>query len=79
VYFDTSYIAKFYLNESGSSEVRALVTGTDHVYSSFRAFAEFHAVLHRHSREGVLPPEDLRNIATLFSNVWTMVSGIGFR
>jgi predicted nucleic acid-binding protein len=67
VYFDTSYIAKFYFNEPESSRVRALVRKADAIYSSLWAYAEFHAVLHRHLREGALSSVDARDLATRFS------------
>jgi predicted nucleic acid-binding protein len=51
VYFDTSYIAKFYLNEPDSELIRVLVNKTGVVRSSMWAFAEVHSVLHRHIRE----------------------------
>ena len=59
MYFDTSYIAKFYLNESDSSRVRALVRQADAIDSSLWALAEFHAVLHRHLRESAIKIGDL--------------------
>jgi len=67
VYFDTSYIAKFYFNEPESSRVRQLVRKADAIYSSVWAFAEFHAVLHRHLREGQVSPVDARDLAARFS------------
>lgn len=67
MYFDTSYIAKFYFNERESSRVRELVRKADAVYSSLWAFAEFHAVLHRHLREGVLSHGDARDLSSRFS------------
>jgi predicted nucleic acid-binding protein len=66
VYFDTSYIAKFYFNEPGSLGVRELVRKADVIHSSLWAFAEFHAVLHRRLREGAASPADARNLASRF-------------
>jgi predicted nucleic acid-binding protein len=63
VYFDTCYIAKFYFNEPESPRVRELVRKADVIHSSLWALAEFHAVLHRHIREGALPPGDARKLA----------------
>jgi predicted nucleic acid-binding protein len=78
VYFDTSYIAKFYVNESDSRPVRQLVQGADAVYASLWAFAEFHAVLHRRVREGSVRPVDARDLASRFSRhieegLWNLV------
>ena len=64
MYLDTSYVAKFYFNES--AKVRKLVRGADVVYSSFWAFAEFHAVLHRRIREEVATLSDGRTLASRF-------------
>ena len=67
MYLDTSYIAKFYFNETESPRVRELVRGADAIHSSLWAFAEFHAVIHRRLREGSSSPGDARDLATRFS------------
>jgi predicted nucleic acid-binding protein len=67
VYFDTSYIAKFYFNEPESSRVRELVRKTDAIHSSLWALVEFHAVLHRRMREGASSPRDAKELALRFS------------
>jgi len=78
MYFDTSYIAKFYCNEPESPRVRELVRGADCIRSSMWAFAEFHAVLHRRVREGSSSPADARELARRFSEhtedgLWNLV------
>jgi uncharacterized protein len=78
VYFDTSYIAKFYFNEPESRQVRELVRRADIIRSSLWASAELHAILHRRLREGALPPSDARDLARLFSEhiqdgLWNLV------
>ena len=78
MYFDTCYIAKFYLNESDSSGVRALVRQADAIDSSLWALAEFHAVLHRHLRERAIKRSDARALALRFSEhveqgLWRLV------
>ena len=67
MYFDTSYIAKFYLDEPESSLIRALVKNTSPIRSSLWALAEFYAVLHRQVREAGYSPADVRQIASQFS------------
>src|SRR5690349_22450269 len=67
MYFDTSYIAKFYFNEPESLRVRELVRKADVIHSSLWALAEFHAVLHRRMREGASSPRDTRELALRFS------------
>jgi predicted nucleic acid-binding protein len=78
VYFDTCYIAKFYFNEPESGRVRELVRKADAIRSSLWTLAEFHAVLHRRLREGVLTPSDARDLASRFSQhiedgLWNLV------
>lgn len=78
MYFDTSYIAKFYFNEPESARVRALVLRADALFSSFLAFAEFHAVLHRRLREGICSSNDARDLGARFSahlkeGLWTLI------
>jgi predicted nucleic acid-binding protein len=78
VYFDTSYIAKFYFNEPESPRVRELVRKADAIYSSLWAMAEFHAVLHRRLREGASSLKDVRELATRFSEhirdgLWNLI------
>ena len=67
MYFDTSYIAKFYFNEPESPRVRELVRKADAIYSSLWALTELHAVLHRRMREGASSPSDARKLALRFS------------
>ena len=78
MYFDTSYIAKFYLQEPDSERVRELVHGADIIYSSMWAIAEFHSVLHRWVRERVISAESARALASRFAahteeGLWNLV------
>jgi predicted nucleic acid-binding protein len=78
VYFDTSYIAKFYFNEPESPRVRALVRKADVIYSSLWALAELHTVLHRRIREGGSSPKDARELSLRFSEhiqdgLWNLI------
>jgi predicted nucleic acid-binding protein len=67
VYLDTCYIAKFYFNEPESPQVRALVRTADIIHSSLWSFAEFHGVIHRRVREGLLTPAGARELSARFS------------
>ncbi len=78
MYFDTSYIAKFYFNEPDSSRVRALVRNADTIYSSLWALAEFHAVLHRRVREDSYSQAKVSDLASRFSahiedGLWNLI------
>jgi hypothetical protein len=78
LYLDTSYIAKFYLEEPESPLIRELVGAADPIYSSLMAVAEFHAVLHRKMREGALTAKTAKELALRFSQhekdrLWTFI------
>ncbi len=78
MYFDTSYIAKFYFNEPESSRVRELVRKADTIYSSLWALAEFHAVLHRRVREDSYSRAQANSLAARFSahivdGLWNLI------
>ncbi len=78
MYFDTSYIAKFYFNEPESPQVRELVRKADVIHSSLWALVEFHAVIHRHMRDGACSPKDARGLTLLFSRhveegLWNLI------
>jgi predicted nucleic acid-binding protein len=78
VYFDTSYIAKFYFNEPESARVRELVRKADVIHSSLWALAEFHAVIHRRMREGTFSRNDALNLALRFADhvedgLWVLI------
>jgi predicted nucleic acid-binding protein len=66
MYFDTAYIAKFYLNEPESERIRTLVAEAGSVYSSSWAMAEFHTVVVRHFREGRLAQNRMEFVAARF-------------
>jgi predicted nucleic acid-binding protein len=78
VYFDTSYIAKFYFNEPDSPRVRDLIRTADAIQSSLWALAEFHSMLHRRLREGTSSPRDARDLAARFyehteEGLWNLI------
>jgi uncharacterized protein len=78
LYFDTSYIAKFYFNEPESLRVRDLVRNADAIYSSLWCLAEFHAVLHRRVREGSYSRTNASDLASRFSahigeGLWNLI------
>jgi predicted nucleic acid-binding protein len=78
LYFDTSYIAKFYFNEPESPRVRELVRKADPIYSSLWALAEFHAVLRRRVREDSYSHAHAGNLASRFSahigdGLWNLI------
>lgn len=66
MYFDTSYLAKFYFNEPESSAVRQLVHTADIIHSSVWALAELHAVIHRRARELSISPDDAKELSARF-------------
>lgn len=79
MYFDTSYIAKFYLDEPESDLIRELVLAADIISSSVMAIAEFHSVLHRKLREDAITVAAAKEIAFRFAQheeagLWNFVA-----
>jgi len=60
IYFDTAYLAKCYLNEPGSTEIRALAASAGRVACCEIGKTELAAVLHRQRREGHLTDKTFR-------------------
>ena len=58
IYFDSAYVAKFYLNEPGHELVRACAISAGDVATCELALAEVTAVFHRKLREGFLTPAE---------------------
>lgn len=57
-YFDTSYIVKCYLNEVGSTQVRALAESVDGLSSCLHARAEFWTAVKRNVREKLITADE---------------------
>jgi predicted nucleic acid-binding protein len=66
IYFDTSYLAKCYLNEPGAEKVRAIAERAEGLCSCELARAEFFATIHRHFREGRLKRAQMKRVLSLF-------------
>lgn len=69
---------RIYLNEPESPRVRELVRTAEVLYSSAWAMAEFHAVLHRCTREGGILLNDARDLSRRFlehldAGLWNLV------
>lgn len=68
LYFDTAYIAKCYLNEPGAQQVRQFAYASTGLASCELARVEFHAVIHRHLREGNLTADEARDVIADFES-----------
>lgn len=78
MYLDSAYIAKFYVNEVDASAVRAIITQATRICSSSWALIEVPCVFHRHVREGMLTPDQGRELTDLFrqhveDDVWNLI------
>ena len=76
IYFDTSYLAKCYLNEPHAEQVRKLAHRADGLACSQLGRVEFWSVINRHVREGRLSRADAEVVRGLLkadeaSQVWT--------
>ena len=75
-YFDSSYIAKFYLDEPESDAVRRLAESLGHVRCSVIGQIEVPAVFHRKLREGAFDAAAFREVRGQFDEdcdqgLWT--------
>jgi predicted nucleic acid-binding protein len=77
-YFDSAYIAKCYLAERDSEQVRSLAQAATAVSSSMICIAELACVFHRQIREASAPPEWIAEIRAQFqedlaNRVWNLL------
>jgi predicted nucleic acid-binding protein len=75
-YFDSAYIAKFYLDEPESDAVRRLAESLGHVRCVVIGQIEVAAVFHRKLREGAFDPRAFREVMGQFEDdcgqgLWT--------
>ena len=78
MYLDTAYIAKYYLPENDSEQVRKLIADSDVLISSSIAIAEMACVLHRQMREGNMTGVEVRRVFDMFlvhveDGVWKLI------
>jgi predicted nucleic acid-binding protein len=66
IYFDSAYVAKFYLNELGQAAIRSCAISAGEVAICALALAEVNAVFHRKLREGFLTPGEAAILYTEF-------------
>lgn len=75
-YFDSAYIAKFYLDEPESEDVRRLAESLGQVHCAVIGGAEVAAVFHRKFREGAFDVSAFREVMAQFTDdcqqgLWT--------
>src|ERR1700722_17923855 len=75
IYFDTSYLAKCYLNETGSAEVRQIAQWQPAVCCCGCGGIEVMSTFHRNLRDGLLAKSQFDTVARQFesddqSGVW---------
>ena len=76
IYFDTAYLAKCYLNEHGSDEVRELAAESAHIACCAFGRLELAATIHRNLREGNITRKQSRIVFEQFdldesNHIWT--------
>ena len=67
IYFDSTYLAKCYLPETGHTEVRAVALAAGSLQSVALAQVEVASVFHRHFREGRIRATALAEYLAQFS------------
>lgn len=65
IYFDTSYLARLYLEDAGFAAVRALAA-TDHVACALHGQAELISAFHRKLRERAIGPKSFQALLAQF-------------
>lgn len=75
-YFDSAYIAKFYLDEPESEDVRRLAESLGQVRCAVIGWVEVGAVFHRKFREGAFDASAFREVMAQFNDdcghgLWT--------
>ncbi|MEO8099320.1 MAG: type II toxin-antitoxin system VapC family toxin [Acidobacteriota bacterium] len=78
IYLDTAYVAKVYLNETDSLQVRKLIQSAAASYTSALTVAELACTFHRHRRESTLDQRTERLVRDKFledvdAERWLMV------
>jgi uncharacterized protein len=78
-YFDSAYIAKFYVDEPESNAVRQLAESLGRVHCSALGRIEVTSVFHRKWREGAFSEREFREVSAQFTDdcaagLWTWLS-----
>src|SRR6202043_4037287 len=68
IYFDTSYLAKCYLNETGSAAVRQIAQSQSTVACCEYGRIEVMSTFHRNFRDGMLAKSQLDTVARQFES-----------
>jgi len=81
-YFDSAYIAKFYLDEPDSDAVRRIAESLGQVRCAVIGLVEVAAVFHRKLREGAFDARAFREVAAQFDDdcgqgLWTWLPVTG--
>lgn len=78
-YFDSAYIAKFYVDEPESNAVRQLAESLGRVHCSALGRIEVSSVFHRKWREGAFTESEFREVSAQFTDdckagLWTWLA-----
>lgn len=67
-YFDSAYVAKCYLNDPDSAQLRDVVKKPVELVSSAICIAEVSFAIHRRARENLLPDHKRKTCVRLFES-----------
>lgn len=82
MYLDSAYLAKFYVNEPDSPQIRELIESADDRVASEWSLVEVTCAFHRHFRQKELSARHYRELVGAFQKhiqdeVWTLVPVTG--
>ncbi len=70
IYLDTSWLVKLYIDEGDASRVQGAVDEGGPAIVSDLSFVEFHALVERQKREGLLAAETVAEMSSRFRREW---------
>ncbi len=66
IYFDTTFLVRLYVDESGCERVREIALAAELIHSSVLAKSETIAAMHRHLRENKIGPQAFQEACRQF-------------
>lgn len=79
IYFDTSALAKKYVNEIGTEEIRGIIDSGSTIVTSKLTYAEMLSAFARRTRAGDISESEFDQLANDFESDWQSFHAIDFQ